>query len=229
MVLDVASAESTLAGFDEVVERSGGLDVLINNAGIGILGPMEETDDDEARRIFDVNLFGPMRLARLAVPVMRSRGGGRIINVTSMNDVLAAPFGGWYSASKSALATASVVLASEVRAFGIFVTVVAPGLFRTEMAAQLGTQSVDPDSAYSTELRAIRLQDVERLDKAGDPDEVAQAIEACVENDEPPARLVVGADAQSFEKLVRESTPEDFSKMLQDYVAQLRAIGESEQ
>ncbi|HEX4862931.1 MAG TPA: SDR family oxidoreductase [Acidimicrobiales bacterium] len=228
VVLDVTSAESATVAVERVVEEFGGLDVLVNNAGLGSIGPVEETDDGEAHRVFDVNFFGPMRLARLVVPLMRSRGAGRIINVTSMNDVLPAPFGSWYSASKAALASASFVLGAEVRAFGIFVSIVAPGFFRTDMAAELGAAPVDPRSNYRDTLRAMRAEDTRRLDTAGDPDEVALAIEACINSAEPPARVVVGRDAMDFDKLVRESTPDDLAKMVQDYVAQLSALGQGD-
>lgn len=228
VVLDVSSAGSATAAIRGIVEQAGGLDVLVNNAGLGSIGAAEETEDDEAQRVFDVNFFGPMRLARLAVPLMRSRGGGRIINVTSMNDLLPAPFGSYYSASKAALTSASFVLGSEVRAFGIFVTVVAPGLFRTDMAAELGTASVDPLSHYRDALLAMRAQNSGRLETAGDPDEVALGIEACIASADPQARIVVGSDAQSFEKLIRESTPDELARMLQDYIAQLSALGQAD-
>jgi NAD(P)-dependent dehydrogenase (short-subunit alcohol dehydrogenase family) len=152
---DPRAADTTVAS---VVRAAGRLDVLINNAGTGTLGPLEETDDDEAHRILEVNLFGPMRLARAAVPVMRSQGGGRIVNVTSMNDVLPAPFASWYSASKAALASASVVLDAEVHGFGIFVTVVAPGLFRTEMVEGLVSFGIAEGSAYRKTLEGLRAE-----------------------------------------------------------------------
>ena len=95
------------------------------------------------------------------------------------------------------------------------------------MAAQLGSRAVDPSSPYRAALETVRAQDVARLATAGDPDQVAAAVEACLASPEPPARVVVGADAEGFEKLVRESTPDAFAKMLQDYVAQLAAAGQS--
>jgi NAD(P)-dependent dehydrogenase (short-subunit alcohol dehydrogenase family) len=224
--LDVASSASCEEAMEAVVARAGGLDALVNNAGTGSTGPIEETDDAEAHRVFEVNLFGPMRLARLAVPVLRAGGGGRIVNVTSMNDVLAAPFGGYYSASKAALASASAVLGAEVASFGIRVTVVAPGFFRTEMAESLGDQHVDPGSPYRAALEALRATDAGRLEGAGDPDDVARAVEECLASADPPARRVVGADAVNFEKLVRGATPEEYAAMLRDYVTQLLHAGE---
>jgi NAD(P)-dependent dehydrogenase (short-subunit alcohol dehydrogenase family) len=221
IVLDLAEPASGSAAISAVVSAAGRLDVLVNNAGRGSLGPLEESGDDEARQVFEVNLFGPMRLARTVLPVMRSQGGGRIINVTSMNDLLPAPFGGWYSASKAALASASAVLDAEVHRFGISVTVVAPGLFRTAMSEKLISYNVAGDSVYAAAFEALREQTRSRLETAGNPDEVAAAIEDCIRAGDPPARIVVGAGTADMEKLARETSADDFARLLRDFVAGL--------
>jgi NAD(P)-dependent dehydrogenase (short-subunit alcohol dehydrogenase family) len=164
-----------------------------------------------------------MRLARAALPPMRAQGGGRIINVTSMNDVLPAPFGGWYSASKAALASASAVLDAEVHRFGIFVTVVAPGLFETAMAKALDSFRVDDGSPYRAEFDGMIAENGSRIPDAGDPDEVAIAIEECLTAAEPPGRIVVGTDARSMDRLVRSTEPDAFTELLREYVAGLPA------
>ncbi|MGH3160217.1 MAG: SDR family NAD(P)-dependent oxidoreductase [Streptosporangiaceae bacterium] len=125
VAVDIADPAACQAAVRSVVDVTGRLDVLVNNAGTGSLAPLEEASDEEAHRIFEVNVFGPMRLAQAALPVMRAQGGGRIVNVTSVNDVAPAPFGGWYSASKAALASLSAVLDAELHGTGIFVTVIA--------------------------------------------------------------------------------------------------------
>ncbi len=221
LVLDVADPDAAEPAVKSVVDDAGRLDVLVNNAGTGQIGPVEEAGDDEARRVFEVNVVGPIRLARAAIPVMRAQGGGRIVNVTSMNDVLPSPFGGWYSASKAALASISSVLGAEVHQFGISVTVVAPGFFLTEMAQSLGATELPADSIYLDALTTLRAQNIGRLDGAGDPDDVAAAIELCIDAPEPPARVVVGADAEAFAKLVHDTDADTFAAMLRDFVAQL--------
>ena len=223
LVLDLADPASCRAVVASVLDAAGRLDVLVNNAGTASLAPLEETSDDEPRRVFEVNVFGPMRVATAAVPVMRAQGGGRILNVTSENDVAPAPFGGWYSASKAALASASTVLDAEVHGFGIFVTVVAPGLFLTPMARSLSSYGVSSVSPYGAAFDSMRKQAVQGVDQAGDPDDVARAIEDCMSAAEPPARLVVGDDAQEMEKTVRTSGPEDIARILREYVASLTA------
>jgi NAD(P)-dependent dehydrogenase (short-subunit alcohol dehydrogenase family) len=221
LAVDVADPAAGPAAVRFVVAAAGRLDVLVNNAGTVSIGSLEEAGDAEAHRVFEVNLFGPMRLASAAVPEMRAQGGGRIINVTSENDSFPAPFGGWYSASKAALASASTVLGAEVRRFGIFVTVIAPGLFRTAMAAQLDSFPIAADSAYAPMLTAVREQNATWPDEAGDPDEVARVIEECILASDPPARIVVGADALEMDKTVRESGAEDLARLLRDFVAGL--------
>jgi NAD(P)-dependent dehydrogenase (short-subunit alcohol dehydrogenase family) len=221
VAVDVGDPESGRAAVRSVISAAGRLDVLINNAGTGGPGALEEIPDQRAHEIFEVNLFGPMRLAAAAVPVMRAQGGGRIINVTSGNDTVPAPFGGWYSASKAALASASTVLDAEVHGFGIFVTVVAPGLFRTPMAERLTDRPDVSGSRYAAALAALPARAAASLEHAGDPDEVAQAIEECIAAADPPARIVVGADADEMIKMVRDATADDVARIMREYVAGL--------
>ncbi len=222
IAVDVADPAAATAAIKSVVDSSGRIDALVNNAGTGPLGPIEETADDEAHRIFEVNFFGPLRLARAAVPVMREQGTGRIVNVTSMNDSVPAPFGGFYSASKAALASASVVLGAEVHGFGIRVTVVAPGLFRTEMADSRSSYRVAEGSAYQDAFQGMTAHTAAEPATA-DPDEVAVAIEKCLRAADPPARVVVGADAEEMAKLVHDASADDFARLLRDFVAELAA------
>jgi len=169
-----------------------------------------------------VNVFGPMRLVRAALPVMRAQGGGgRIVNVTSVNDIAPAPFSGWYSASKAALASLSTVLGAELYGSGIFVTVIAPGFYRSAMAEQLPSFQVAEDSRYATALFRLRASNAARLEKAGDPDEVARAIEDCIRADEPPARRVVGADGIDLEETIRHTRAADLARLLRESVASL--------
>ena len=186
-----------------------------------MLAPLEEGGDTEAHQTFEVNVFGPMRLIRAALPVMRAQGGGRIINVTSVNDIAPAPFGGWYSASKAALASLSMVLGAELQGSGIFVTVVAPGLFVTGMSEQLPFARVPGDSRYAAVFEKLRAESALELATAGDPDEVARALAECIAAAAPPARIVVGADGIAMDETFRKASTEDLAIMLRDYVASL--------
>lgn len=219
--LDLADPQACDAAVQSVLDKAGRLDVLINNAGTAVLAPLEEGGDAEAHRTFEVNVFGPMRLIRAALPIMRAQGGGRIINVTSVNDIAPAPFGGWYSASKAALASLSTVLGAELQGSGIFVTVVAPGLFVTGMSEQLPLARVAGDSRYAAAFEKMNAESALELAAAGDPDEVARALAECIAADQPPARIVVGADGIAMDETFRTTSAEDLAIMLRDYVASL--------
>jgi NAD(P)-dependent dehydrogenase (short-subunit alcohol dehydrogenase family) len=223
IVIDIGQPQAAAAAISSVVDAAGRIDVLVNNAGTAPLGPLEETSDDTAQRVFDVNFFGPLRLARAAVPVMREQGGGRIVNVTSMNDSLPAPFGGYYSASKAALASATAALDAEVYGFGIRVTMIAPGLFRTEMAEARSTYRVADGSPYQRAFSELATRSDAQIGQAADPDEVAAAIEACLRATDPPARIVVGTDAEQMTKLVHDTSAQDFARLLRAFVAELAA------
>jgi NAD(P)-dependent dehydrogenase (short-subunit alcohol dehydrogenase family) len=213
---DPAGANEAIA---TVVDEAGGIDALVNNAGASTFGAVEETVDD-GRRVFEVNLFAPMRLARAAIPVMREQGHGRIVNVSSLNDVFPAVFGGWYSASKAALTSMSAILDAEVHPFGISVTVVSPGLFRTEMAEALA--AVPPLADHSPYRRAAaRMTEYQqsRVETAPEPDPVAAAIDQCIHAGTAPARVIVGEDAEAVENLIREWTAESRAAFLRDVIA----------
>lgn len=220
IAVDIGDPAAAMAAVTAVADSAGRIDALVNNAGTGTLGPLEETSDDEAHRIFEVNFFGPLRLARAAVPIMREQGSGRIVNVTSMNGVLPAPFGGYYSASKAALASASLVLDAEVHGFGIRVTVVAPGLFKTEMADSRGSYRVADGSPYQAAFQGMTAH-VEAERATADPDEVAVAVEKILRADDPPAQVVVGSDAVEMAKMVHDASADDLGALLRDFVSEL--------
>ena len=132
---DVTDETQVNAAVAEILRREGRIDILINNAGFGISGAIEFTPPQEARRQFDVNFFGMVNMNRAVLPVMRQQGGGRIVNMSSVAAPIAIPFQAYYSASKAAVRTYSLALASEVRPFGIEVCVIMPGDIATGFTA----------------------------------------------------------------------------------------------
>jgi short-subunit dehydrogenase len=173
------------------------IDVLVNNAGLGMHGAVEDSDLDQARRVFEVNLFGPARLTQLVLPHMRARRSGTIINVSSIAGELSAPLAPWYYASKHALEGFSDTLRQEVRRFGIHVAVVQPGIIRTEfekdLAAELRSVSGHGAYRYVAEKMAARAQTaLGPGSKASDPEVVATAIREIVESPAPRPRYAVG-------------------------------------
>ena len=143
-VTDEAQVDAAVA---EIMRREGRIDILINNAGFGISGAIEFTPTQEARRQFDVNFFGMVNMNRAVLPVMRQQGGGRIVNMSSVAAPIAIPFQAYYSASKAAVRTYSLALASEVRPFGIEVCVIMPGDIATGFTAAR-RKSCDGDDVY---------------------------------------------------------------------------------
>ena len=144
---DVTDEAQVNAAVAEILRREGRIDILINNAGFGISGAIEFTPAQEARRQFDVNFFGMVNMNHAVLPIMRQQGGGRIVNMSSVAAPIAIPFQAYYSASKAAVRTYSLALASEVRPFGIEVCVIMPGDIATGFTAAR-RKSCDGDDVY---------------------------------------------------------------------------------
>jgi NAD(P)-dependent dehydrogenase (short-subunit alcohol dehydrogenase family) len=179
------------------IEAAGRIDVLVNNAGFGIVGAVEETSDAELRNAMEVMFFGPLELTRLVLPQMRERGEGTIVQLTSMGGILSFPGVGAYCAAKGALELASEALAGEVAPLGIKVLIVEPGAFRTGFAAPAAVQAVDERiAAYDATAGAVRDGlPTSHGTQAGDPAKAAAAVLEVLGWKEPPLRLALGNDA----------------------------------
>ena len=194
ILLDVTDAEQC----DRAV---GGLHLygLVNNAGYAVTGAVEDVEDDEAHHLMETMVFAPMRLARLALPGMRERGDGRIINVSSIAGRTTAPFAGWYGAAKHALEALSDSLRMEVGGAGVKVVLVEPGGFKTGIWEEFESDIEKREeagsrfgSAYRRSLRGQQL--IEPL--MGDPGQCAKVIAGSLTSRAPRARYLVGIDAQ---------------------------------
>ncbi|MBB3311716.1 NAD(P)-dependent dehydrogenase (short-subunit alcohol dehydrogenase family) [Rhizobium sp. BK196] len=192
-VTDIEAIGPAVAGIEETI---GSVDVLINNAGYGHEGTLEESPIEEMRRQFEVNVFGAVGMMKAVLPFMRRRRAGHIINITSMGGFITMPGIAYYCGSKFALEGISEVLAKEVKAFGIAVTAVAPGSFRTDWAGRSMIRSDRSISDYDAIFDPIRRARQEKSGKqAGDPRKAAAAVLALVEAEDPPVHLLLGADA----------------------------------
>ncbi|WP_353556344.1 oxidoreductase [Paraburkholderia terrae] len=201
-VLDVTAFEAIDGVVAEIEATVGPIDVLVNNAGYGHEGVMEESPLDEMRRQFDVNVFGAVAMMKAVIPGMRKRRSGHILNITSMGGHITMPGITYYCGSKFALEGISEALGKEVRALGIFVTAVAPGSFRTDWAGRsmIRTPRSIPD--YDPLFDPIRKAREEKSGKQlGDPVKAARAMLSVIDSDNPPAHLLLGSDALG---LVRE-------------------------
>ena len=195
-LLDVTQFAS-VAPLAAIVEAElGPVDVLINNAGYGHEGILEESSLDEMRRQFDVNVFGAVAVIKAFLPFMRQRRRGHIINITSMGGYITMPGISYYCGSKFALEGISETLAKEVKDLGIAVTAVAPGSFRTDWAGRSMVRSARSISDYDTLFDPIRQSRIDKSGKQlGDPDRAAAAILTLVDMPEPPEHLLIGSDA----------------------------------
>lgn len=194
---DMSDPDSTVRVVHEAFGVFGRVDVVVNNAGYGLLGAVEASTDAELRRLFEVDVFAPIRICRTALPYLRAQGSGQIVNITSIAGRAPGAAIALYAAAKHALEGFSVSLAQEVAPLGIRVMAVAPGQFRTdfldESSASLGG---DGDAAYALTVGAT-LTTLARVshNQLGDPDRAARVIIDAVRSGNPPLHLLLGSDA----------------------------------
>jgi NAD(P)-dependent dehydrogenase (short-subunit alcohol dehydrogenase family) len=192
-VTDFAAIDRVVADIETTV---GPVDVLVNNAGYGHEGVMEESPLSEMRRQFDVNVFGAVAMMKAVLPFMRERRRGHILNLTSMGGFITMPGIAYYCGSKFALEGISEVLGKEVKPLGIAVTAVAPGSFRTDWAGRSMIRTARSIPDYDALFDPIRHAREEKSGKQlGDPAKAARAMLAAIASDTPPAHLLLGSDA----------------------------------
>ncbi len=213
--LDVRDAESIRQSIQQVVEKSGRIDVLINNAGVGITGPIEEIPASEIRNNFETNLFGPIEVMKAVLPQMRAQQSGLIINITSIAGYMGLPYRGIYSASKGALDLVTEAIRMEVRAQGIHVTSIAPGDFATNIAAGRYHAPLVVGSAYEKQYGEILRTMDAHVDSGSDPLEMAQAAYVVMQQKSPEVHYKVGAFMQKFSVALKRLLPgKIYEKML---------------
>jgi NAD(P)-dependent dehydrogenase (short-subunit alcohol dehydrogenase family) len=201
-VMDVTQFDAIDGVVAEAEATIGPIDVLVNNAGYGHEGVMEESPLAEMRRQFDVNVFGAVAMMKAVLPYMRERRHGHILNITSMGGYITMPGIAYYCGSKFALEGISEVLGKEMKPFGVFVTAVAPGAFRTDWAGRSMVRTPRAIADYDALFDPIRRAREEKSGKQiGDPARAAQAMLTIIDSPSPPTRLLLGSDAL---RLVRE-------------------------
>ena len=194
--LDLADGAAIAAVAREAEDALGGVDVLVNNAGYGLVGAIEEASPDEIKAQFEVNVFGPLALIRAVLPAMRARRAGHIINITSVSGVATWAGTGVYCASKFALEGAALTLADEVAELGIKVTNIEPGGMRTDYSGRSLRHAAKTIDDYASVAHAARRILADHSGhEPGDPAKVAAAILKVVDAENPPRQLLLGADA----------------------------------
>ena len=200
--LDVTDDASMVAAVDAIKADGGRLDVLVNNAGYGSYGSLEEVPLDEGRRQFEINVFGLARLTQLAIPIMRAQGSGTIVNITSIGGKIHEPFGSWYHATKFAVEGMSDCLRMELAPFGIKVIVIEPGAIRTEWS-EISRQNLlrhsgtGPYAQYAN-AHARMLGSADTSSIASPPEVVAETVARALKARRPRTRYATGGGARAI-------------------------------
>jgi NAD(P)-dependent dehydrogenase (short-subunit alcohol dehydrogenase family) len=198
-VLDVTHQDDVPRVIAEVEAQIGPIDVLVNNAGYGHEGTVEESSLEELRLQFEVNVFGAVAMMKAVLPLMRRRRRGHIINITSMGGLITMPGIAFYHGSKFALEGISGSLGKEVKGLGIAVTAVEPGMFRTDWAGRSLVRNARTIADYDAVFEPLRAARAQRDGKQpGDPVKAARALITLIQSDDPPAHLLLGPDAVEY-------------------------------
>ena len=227
--LDVTEDQSVAGAVREVLARSGRIDVLVNNAGLGVAGAAEESSIEQAQALFDTNLFGSIRMARAVLPQMREQGSGRIINLSSVLGLVPAPFGALYSATKHAMEGYSESLDHEVREHGVRVLLVEPAYTRTSF----DTNSIPADrplAVYARRRQVFEGLIAEAIKDGDDPSVVGKVVVAAATDSRPKLRYPAGPLARRVSKLRRLAPSTLFDKQIRkinQLNAPVRTAGEA--
>lgn len=196
MKMDVTDSASMAAGVEQLLAKEGRIDVLVNNAGYGYFGAIENVSDADARRQMEVNVFGLAELTRLVLPTMRRQGSGRIVNTASIAGKIVLPFGGWYHVSKYSVEALSDALRMELKPFGIDVVIIEPGGIKTDWgiiaARHLKESSADTPYEQAAMTEAELLDKAYRRNLLSQPSVVTRAICRAVNSRRPRARYRIG-------------------------------------
>ncbi len=218
VALDVRNVESIQKAVSKIIETSGRLDIVINNAGVGITGPLEEIPTEEIRNNFETNFFGPIEVMKAVLPQMRKQNSGLIINVTSIAGYMGLPYRSVYSASKGALELITEALRMEVKSFGVEITNVAPGDFATNIAAGRYHAPVVKDSAYEKVYGGVLATMNDHVDAGSNPNEMAEAVYKIIQTKKPNVHYKVGAFMQKFSIVLKRALPDKvYEKMLMNH------------
>lgn len=209
--LDVTKPEQIKDAVQKTKDKFGRIDVLVNNAGIGYFGAIEESEDDAVRNMFEINVFGLAKMIQETLPVMRAQKSGHIVNIASIGGLVGFPGVGFYNATKFAVDGLSESLSKETAPLGIKVTIVAPSGFRTDWAGRSANNSPIVIEDYAT-TAGKNKSDIRGYsgNQPGDPARAAQAIVKAVEAENSPLRLLLGAGALKGARMKLDQLKKDF-------------------
>jgi NAD(P)-dependent dehydrogenase (short-subunit alcohol dehydrogenase family) len=212
VILDVTDTNQIAPAIAAIEKDIGAIDVLVNNAGYGHEGILEESSIEDLRRQFEVNVFGAVAMIQAVLPAMRQRRAGHILNITSMGGIITLPGLSYYHGSKFALEGISEALGKEVKDFGIHVTAIEPGGFRTDWPGRSMVRAARSIADYDALIEPIRKRRMELSGwQVGDPAKAAQAMLKVALSDNPPAHLLLGSDAVRLVEEKMKSLQADFN------------------
>ncbi|MGA9638166.1 SDR family oxidoreductase [Flavobacterium sp.] len=218
LAMDVRKVDTIQAAISEIISRSGRIDVVINNAGVGITGPLEEIPTEEIKNNFETNFFGPIEVMKAVLPQMRKQQSGLIINVTSIAGYMGLPYRSVYSASKGALELITEALRMEVKQFGIQITNVAPGDFATNIASGRYHAPVIKGSSYEKVYGDMLKTMDDHVDEGSDPQDMALAVFKIIQDPKSKVHYKVGAFMQKFSIVLKRILPDTlYEKMLMNH------------
>ncbi|WP_067146269.1 SDR family oxidoreductase [Pseudotamlana agarivorans] len=218
LALDVKDGETITNTVQDVIKKEGRLDVVINNAGAGITGPIEEIPDSEIKNNFETNFFGPLKVIKAVLPQMRKQNSGLIINITSIAGYMGLPYRGVYSASKGALELITEAYRMELKNFNIEMTNVAPGDFATNIAAgRYHAPLLDDSPYYKIYKDTLELMNA-HVDHGSNPNMMAEAVCKIIETNNPKVHYKVGAFMQKFSIVLKRILPDTvYEKLLMNH------------
>jgi len=220
--LDVTDENSVKNAIQSILSESGRIDLLVNNAGYGLTGALEDIRIDEIRALYETNLFGVIRVTQAILPTMRKQGSGRIINISSGAGRIGYPGGSAYVSSKFALEGLSESMAYEIEQFGIRTVLVEPGFVRTNFGENIviTKKAQDPNSPYSQMMMQMKSSPYRRrmIENASDADLVASVVVEAATAKEPNLRYLAGKDVQQMVAAKKNMSDEEFQKMIRQGV-----------
>ena len=218
LTLDLTQPEQFQKLIDEVIIKAGRIDVLINNAGLGITGPMEETDLAAMKSNFDTNFFGPLALSQIVLPQMRKQKSGLIINITSIGGYMGLPFRGIYSASKGALGVATEALRMEVKSQNINLVTLAPGDYATDIGSRRHHSPLKESSPYHVAYKHSLDTMNDHVDSGGNPLDVAKLVVKIIESSQTHVHYKSGSFLQKLSIVLKRILPDTlYEKLLMNH------------
>ncbi len=216
--MDVQDDTSVYRAIAQIINQEGRIDVLVNNAGLGITGPLEETKLEEIKNNFDTNVFGVIRTCQAVLPYMRRQKSGYIINVSSIAGELGLPFRGIYSASKSAVEMLSEALRMEVKAYNVQVSIIQPGDFKTNINENRSEVNENKASTYHKAYETVRSQVMSEVANAQDPVIVGKLVEKIIQQKSPSLRYPIAPFLQKLTPILKKVLPQRiFEKLIMNH------------